>query len=203
MKKHVKKPSLEELESKLNLIGSIDTANFYNVCPTTLKRWRYSYKLGVGKRAPNNKRFSKLCFICAASYLTGRTNSRYCSPKCRLGGIDKKRTNKASYLIKTVYADYKKQVGCALCGYKKCAGALVFHHITPEEKTKGITSYDFCYKTDHWFIESKKCVLICHNCHSEVHELLKIDKNKYLGIFDKFFKDNNNAISEIEFPGSD
>jgi hypothetical protein len=55
---------------------------------------------------------------------------------------------------------------CELCGYGRHLCSLDFHHVT---------SKSFClyqanmYNVDRARIESLKCVLLCANCHREVH----------------------------------
>ncbi len=62
----------------------------------------------------------------------------------------------------------QKQGGkCVVCGYDKYLGALHFHHLNPNEK-------DFTISNDRIKLveaveESKKCILLCANCHAEVH----------------------------------
>ena len=46
-------------------------------------------------------------------------------------------------------------------------GALEFHHINPAEKDFTVGDRDF--KLKDCIEETKKCVLICANCHREVH----------------------------------
>lgn len=60
---------------------------------------------------------------------------------------------------------------CVCCGYNKCQRSLALHHLDPNEK-------DFSFgkvraNPQSWskiVAELRKCVLICHNCHGEVHE---------------------------------
>lgn len=57
---------------------------------------------------------------------------------------------------------------CQICGYNKCISALDFHHVNPEEKEitfSGNTnrSWEATRK------ELQKCILLCANCHREVH----------------------------------
>lgn len=59
---------------------------------------------------------------------------------------------------------------CIRCGYDKCIKALEFHHLNPSKK-------DFTISNDHFKLldavnESKKCILICSNCHKELHDNL-------------------------------
>ena len=60
---------------------------------------------------------------------------------------------------------------CCCCGYKKTNGALSLHHLDPKEKDfilSGLRAHK-----NNWIViigELRKCVLVCHNCHSEIHE---------------------------------
>jgi len=59
---------------------------------------------------------------------------------------------------------------CQICEYDKCSSALEFHHLDLKEK-------DFSFgatranpkKWEHIIIELRKCILLCVNCHREVH----------------------------------
>lgn len=55
---------------------------------------------------------------------------------------------------------------CSLCGYDKCQQALQFHHLSGKDfeiSEKGLTR-----SWDKMVEETKKCVLLCANCHAEV-----------------------------------
>lgn len=59
---------------------------------------------------------------------------------------------------------------CQCCGYNKCLQALAFHHIDPTVKELTFGSLRANPKRwDSIIDELKKCVLVCHNCHSEIH----------------------------------
>jgi len=59
---------------------------------------------------------------------------------------------------------------CSVCGYKKNWGALVMHHSNPKLKTFVVnTSTIENYKWNVIETEFKKCVLLCSNCHIELH----------------------------------
>ena len=79
---------------------------------------------------------------------------------------------------------------CALCGYDSCSQALELHHIDPKEK-------DFSFgkkKTLAWakiFPELKKCILLCANCHREVHY-----PKKNLILVSSFIPERAEIISE-------
>lgn len=72
---------------------------------------------------------------------------------------------------------------CACCGYNKCIQALEFHHLDPEEK-------DFSFGKNpnrSWKDtrnELQKCILVCANCHREIHYGL-IDNSLLESSFDE------------------
>ena len=55
------------------------------------------------------------------------------------------------------------------CGYNKCNRALEFHHLDPNEKDFGISSYT-TLSWDKIKKELDKCILVCANCHREIHD---------------------------------
>jgi len=62
---------------------------------------------------------------------------------------------------------------CVGCGYDKCVRALQFHHLNPNEKEFGIGSKSV--SLEKLKKEVDKCILVCSNCHAEIHEgLLKV-----------------------------
>lgn len=58
---------------------------------------------------------------------------------------------------------------CQVCGYNKCVGALEFHHINSEEKDFGVSAKGYTRSWDKVREEIDKCVLVCANCHREIH----------------------------------
>jgi 5-methylcytosine-specific restriction endonuclease McrA len=57
---------------------------------------------------------------------------------------------------------------CCVCGYDKCVGALQFHHKNPNEKDFTISGKTLSF--DRLKNEVDKCMLVCSNCHAEIHE---------------------------------
>ena len=57
---------------------------------------------------------------------------------------------------------------CEKCGYNKCSWAFEFHHLDSEEKDFGISSYA-TLAWDKIKKELDKCVMVCANCHRELH----------------------------------
>jgi len=81
-------------------------------------------------------------------------------------------------LLKNELVKYKGG-SCSICGYNKNFAALTFHHLHNQKKEFDISvrignrySLDFLKK------EVDKCILVCENCHREIHqeEIDKINK---------------------------
>ena len=83
----------------------------------------------------------------------------------------KKRYESKNQARKTYVSDLKKQYGgkCKICGYKRCFDALVFHHKNPKNKKDKVSKIVYRKGIKAAKEEAKKCVLICANCHAEVH----------------------------------
>lgn len=58
---------------------------------------------------------------------------------------------------------------CSVCGYDRCADALEFHHLDPSKKDFGISSKGYTRSWDKVKEELDKCILVCSNCHREIH----------------------------------
>ena len=89
-------------------------------------------------------------------------------------------------LIKKALVEYKGG-RCAICGYNKNIAVLSFHHINNEGGQK---EYDISTRMGNRCSletlkkEVDKCVLVCENCHREIHQK-KLDK-KYREIEEKY-----------------
>lgn len=57
---------------------------------------------------------------------------------------------------------------CTICGYDKCRTALEFHHLNPKEKDFTLST-NANIATEKALEEIKKCILVCANCHREIH----------------------------------
>lgn len=58
---------------------------------------------------------------------------------------------------------------CQVCGYDRCIEALEFHHLLKNEKDFGISDKGYTRSWDKVRDEIEKCILLCSNCHREVH----------------------------------
>ena len=60
---------------------------------------------------------------------------------------------------------------CGICGYNKWNRALHFHHLDPTQKDIEISKLITQKKPWSMILkEAHKCILVCANCHSELHE---------------------------------
>ena len=91
---------------------------------------------------------------------------------------------------------------CGICGYSKCISALEFHHLDPTVKESQI-SLSNTRKWDRVVSELKKCVMVCSNCHREIHAgLVKVSKeiprfNEDFSEWDSFRKKPQNKACKI------
>jgi predicted transcriptional regulator len=58
---------------------------------------------------------------------------------------------------------------CEKCGYDKYIGALQFHHLEPAKKEFSLSKVRSHEFNDKIKIELDKCILVCANCHFEIH----------------------------------
>ena len=81
---------------------------------------------------------------------------------------NKPKIKKEKFVYRKVIEKIKGLHGskCTICGYDKCISALEFHHKNPDQKSCSISE---CTSEKRMIDESKKCVLLCANCHREVH----------------------------------
>jgi hypothetical protein len=93
--------------------------------------------------------------------------------------------DRADY-IKAAVAKRRKKVrlmaieygggSCQLCGYKKCNRALGFHHKDSTKKDFGLSASGLTRSWEKTKAELDKCLLVCANCHMEIHEgIAKLD----------------------------
>lgn len=69
---------------------------------------------------------------------------------------------------------------CIICGYCKCLKSLVFHHLDPSTKDFGISSVSKSF--ENMKAELDKCILLCSNCHNEVHDGMHPTLTNYPGL---------------------
>jgi hypothetical protein len=68
--------------------------------------------------------------------------------------------------LKSVIDAAKLELGCCVCGFKRSAAALEYHHVDPSTKTFGL-SRAWSKAACDLPAEASKCVILCANCHAE------------------------------------
>lgn len=92
---------------------------------------------------------------------------------------------------------------CLNCGYNRCNGVLEFHHIDPNEKDFNISSVKTHKFNNKVIKELDKCILLCSNCHREIHNNIlnydvKTNKFSYVENLDIEHWNNKNHFSISE-----
>jgi hypothetical protein len=109
------------------------------------------------------------CRICSKTYQGGHGQSKGVCSSCR---VSASRRNKKTALI-----EYKGGK-CVVCNYNSCQQALQFHHKDPNEKEFAVANSG-TLDIKKLKAEVDKCLLVCANCHVEIHAGL-IDIKKYI-----------------------
>lgn len=111
------------------------------------------------------------CILCKKEVL-GRNRVKYCE-ECRK--IKRKEAGYNSSIKRMIrnrefIKDYKKDKKCEICGYNKQPKILDFHHKDKNRKTEGVNALMKTLKNlDIIRSEIKNCLLLCPNCHMELH----------------------------------
>lgn len=94
------------------------------------------------------------------------TISYHCNPNVKADNIARVNRYRTGFMEKV-----KTEAGgkCKLCGYSKCLRSLAFHHLDPSTKEYDIARLIRTHGKKTLYAEIKKCVLICANCHGEIH----------------------------------
>lgn len=104
-----------------------------------------------------------ICTICKREYKYHYEDTKgHTRTKCNSCLVNVRR-----FALKDKCIEYKGGK-CQTCGYDKCKKSMHFHHVDPSLK-------DFTISGAHarsWNkikAELDKCILVCSNCHGEIH----------------------------------
>ena len=142
---------------------------------TTVRYWAKKHKVefpnkpfkDINKKDYGETRFCPKCKKeCETSEFYSRRDKSNSSSYC------KQCTNYQTVLrqrnLKKQMIEYKGGK-CERCGYDRYYGALEFHHIDPDKKDFSL-SHLKRYSFNQIIIdELDKCILLCANCHREIH----------------------------------
>lgn len=99
-----------------------------------------------------------ICALCNKNVTTGNGNKGKVCSVCR---------NTYKYRKYKEEAVKYKGGKCSKCGFSETLSALEFHHTNPNEKEFGISKH--MRPLDSIKEELDKCILLCANCHRELH----------------------------------
>src|SRR5690348_9440232 len=119
------------------------------------------------------------CDTCKAP-LKGRQR-RFCSPRCKNADTNHRNQRYARQQVRGLHRKlallerYGKR--CSRCGYARNMAALTWHHVDPATKKFQLDLRSLSNRSEREIqAEAAKCILLCANCHAEVHSpLLRLD----------------------------
>jgi hypothetical protein len=163
----MKKNSLIEMVSKGMSLNGI--AKVSGKGQTTVRYWLKKYELKTkadwyykNKGAKNCPRCNKVMSLDNFYQRRGVAGgSVYCKRCTNDQTIERMRHTKRLCI------EYKGGK-CEKCGYDKYDGALEFHHLDPSKKDFEISKKK-ATNIDSLKPELDKCILLCSNCHRELH----------------------------------
>ena len=152
-----------------------DLADHLGVSQSNIRYWLKKHNIST-----NNRKYNKG---------TGILPDRKICPSCKKDRPNtefwkrKDRVNNLQYICKDCnlkdrldrQRDFKQQCvdykggECQCGGYNACNHALDFHHIDPKIKKFGISKCRKTKVTQEILAELDKCILVCSNCHREIH----------------------------------
>lgn len=165
-----------------------DLSTIYNKSKTSIRHWLKKYGLTTTGKA-GNKPISiingcKLCAKCNTSqplsafyYRSDRnTPHSYCSTCMKDDVTDR------SHFSKKFYVDALGN-NCSRCSQSYGYKIYDFHHTEPEHKDFSLRDHKLATHTKI-VQELSKCILVCANCHGEIHKEIKRQNgytNKIIG----------------------
>ncbi len=120
------------------------------------------------------------CSYCGEDFKS-LNKKRYCD-NCILRQLQqplhKSSTTRSMIRNREFIRNYKKNKGCEICGYNKHPEILDFHHKNRNDKNKGVNILMKTLKNIETIKkEIEKCILVCPNCHRELHLMERYGKN--------------------------
>lgn len=118
----------------------------------------------------------RICPLCGKTFrplLRGQSRKFCfdCSPRYDKDGSRAQNLTAIRRALKKHLVEYKGGK-CEICGYNRSITALQFHHLNPQEKDFGIADNLRLnnFNIENYHKEVDKCILVCANCHAEIHE---------------------------------
>lgn len=129
---------------------------------TSVRYWRNRHQIHI-------KRYCKVCrkelINRQISFCSSRCKSRYNGSYCNNMTAQYNRGLQRKFTLLQLLGNR-----CSKCGYNKNIAALCFHHVDSSTKELELDMRSLSNNAyTRLLAEAKKCVLLCHNCHAEVH----------------------------------
>ena len=116
----------------------------------------------------------KYCVVCGKELIG--VQQKFCSANCKAKDHYKQHKSNTSFRQYLRSAERKLELieykggKCEKCGYNKNLSVLNFHHIDSTKKSFNIDGRLLANKKMEELIEeANKCMLLCANCHQELH----------------------------------
>ena len=113
------------------------------------------------------------CAICGKGFIPNSQKRKYCY-ECSPTSSKKGRAATITCMRKAAKKALVKYKGgkCSICGYNKSLNALHFHHLDSSMKDFEVAD---AYSNGQFDMEKMrkevdKCILVCANCHAELHD---------------------------------
>jgi hypothetical protein len=117
---------------------------------------------------PIKKRTVFECLVCSKPLL-GKQR-KFCSLQCKTHAHSSYPKQKERGIVRKLELLEKGGGACAVCGYSKNITAFHFHHLDPSKKRFRLDSRAISNRTWQSILEEfAKCILLCANCHAELH----------------------------------
>lgn len=133
---------------------------------------------------------------------------KFCSNKCKCKASNHTIQNYTEQQNRAIRRKAKlvlmKGGECSICGYNKNLSAMIFHHLDPKIKSFELDSR--ALGNNSWetiMNEADKCILLCSNCHQELHhpdftlELSEIDLETFERKFTSNLSNNSKNLSPV------
>ena len=135
-------------------------AQLENSSQTNIRHWLNKYNLKTNFNQFNESDYFCDCGETDSSKFYGHSK-KTCSKCHNLRTAETGKNNRA-------FAVNHLGSKCMVCGYDKYIGSLDIHHLDPTIKDKDFRNMrGWC--RERILSEIEKCVLLCRNCHAEVH----------------------------------
>jgi hypothetical protein len=106
-----------------------------------------------------------VCKVCGSKFKAKTWNHKYCSKECFESTRPKVKSTPDIFNI-------GKDV-CSICGYNKYIECLEWHHLIEGDKLFQLSGHTGKRTVEEIEDEKKKCVVLCCNCHQEIHRVHK------------------------------